>query len=121
MKLSVGGNVVTCPRCGEELVENTLHICDELVPLMRLASSPAPPRAGGLERIVVGYRAGDRRVLENRELYGLEPRVVRQCYAGCGYPVYFYSGGVDAVSDRDAEVVCVECKTLYYPDLIAAL
>ena len=75
----------------------------------------------GIGRIVVGYRPGDRRVNRNRELYGLEPRVIRSCMAGCGYPVFFYSGGVDAVSERDAEVVCSECRERYYPDLIAEL
>lgn len=77
--------------------------------------------SGGIGRIVVGYRPGDRRVQRNRDLFGLEPRVIRQCYAGCGYPVFFYSGGVDAVSERDAEVVCAECKDVYYPQLIAEL
>lgn len=75
----------------------------------------------GIGRIVVGYRPGDRRVNRNRELHGLEPREVRKCFAGCGYPVLFYSGGVDAVSDRDAEVVCSECKERYYPELMAEL
>lgn len=77
--------------------------------------------SSGIGRIVVGYRPGDRRVNRNRELYGLEPRVVRQCMAGCGYPVLFYSGGVDAVSERDAEVVCTVCKEQYYPELMAEL
>lgn len=74
-----------------------------------------------IDRIVVGYRPGDRRVERNRALYGLEPRMIRRCYAGCGYPVWFYSGGVDAVSDRDAEVICTVCKEQFYPDLIAEL
>lgn len=74
-----------------------------------------------LGRIVVGYRPGDRRVQRNRELFGLEPRVVRKCMAGCGYPVFFYSGGVDAVSERDAEVVCSVCKEQFYPELMAEL
>lgn len=75
----------------------------------------------GLGRIVVGYRPGDRRVNRNRELYGLEPTVIRKCMAGCGYPVLFYSGGVDAVRERDAEVICSECKERFYPDLMAEL
>ena len=77
--------------------------------------------ASGIGRIVVGYRPGDRRVNRNRELYGIEPQMVRRCFAGCGYPVYFYSGGIDAVSERDAEVVCSECKDRYYPELMAEL
>jgi hypothetical protein len=72
-------------------------------------------------RIVVGYRPGDRRVNRNRELYGIEPHEVRKCFAGCGYPVSFYTGGVDAVVERDAEVVCSECKERYYPELMAEL
>lgn len=75
----------------------------------------------GLGRIVVGYRPGDRRVQKNREQFGLEPRMIRNCMAGCGYPVYFYSGGVDAISERDAEVVCSECKERYYPELMAEI
>lgn len=77
--------------------------------------------SSGIGRIVVGYRPGDRRVQRNRELYGLEVRMVRRCYAGCGYPVYFYSGGIDAVSEKDAEVVCTVCKDEFYPQLIAEL
>jgi hypothetical protein len=77
--------------------------------------------SSGIGRIVVGYRPGDRRVNRNRELFGIEPRLVRNCFAGCGYPVYFYSGGVDAVIERDAEVVCTVCKELYYPELMAEL
>lgn len=72
----------------------------------------------GLERIVVGYRKGSRRVAWLEDTFGLHAVAVRKCMAGCGYPVYFYSGGVDAVRERDAEVVCEECRDLYYADLI---
>lgn len=72
----------------------------------------------GLERIVVGYRKGDRRMKLLEDTYGIHAVAVRNCMAGCGYPVYFYSGGIDAVRERDAEVVCDVCKELYYPDLI---
>lgn len=72
----------------------------------------------GIERIVVGHREGSRRVQQLRDLYGLEAVAVRKCYAGCGYPVYFYSGGIDAVRERDAEVVCQECRDQYYPELM---
>lgn len=75
----------------------------------------------GLERIVVGYRQGSRRVQYLRDTFGIEAVAVRKCMAGCGYPVYFYSGGVDAVRERDAEVVCEECKELHYPDLMREL
>lgn len=72
----------------------------------------------GLGRIVVGYREGDRRMYKLRDQFGLEAVPVRRCMAGCGYPVYFYSGGIDAVREKDAEVVCMECKDQYYPDLM---
>lgn len=75
----------------------------------------------GLGRIVVGYRKGDRRVHQLEDTFGLHAVAVRTCMAGCGYPVLFYSGGVDAVRERDAEVICEECKTLYYPELLAEL
>ena len=75
----------------------------------------------GIERIVVGYREGSRNVQQLADLYGIHCVAVRKCYAGCGYPVYFATGGIDAVRDRDAEVVCVECKERYYPQLIAEL
>lgn len=72
----------------------------------------------GLERIVVGHRKGSRKVAYLEDTFGLHAVEVRKCMAGCGYPVYFYSGGVDAVRDRDAEVVCEECRDLYYPELL---
>ena len=75
----------------------------------------------GIGRIVVGYRPGDRRVLKLKDQYGIHAIVVRKCYAGCGYPVSFFSGGVDAVRERDAEVVCDECRQLYYPELMAEI
>lgn len=75
----------------------------------------------GLERIVVGYRQHDRRKLMLADQFGLEAVGVRKCMAGCGYIVHFYSGGVAAVVERDAEVICTECKELYYPQLIAEL
>jgi len=75
----------------------------------------------GLGRIVVGYRQNDRRVQRLRDEFGIEAVVVRNCYAGCGYPVWFFSGGIDAVRERDAEVVCDECRQLYYPELMAEI
>lgn len=114
----------TCERCGEERVPNTLHVCDELVPLLRLAPRSSPTlgsRTRGVGRLVVGYRPGSRRILENMERFGLEAHAVRKCFAGCGYPVLFYSGGIDAVNDRDAEVVCDVCKAEFYGDLMAEL
>lgn len=72
----------------------------------------------GIDRIVVGYRPGSRRIQWLRDTYGIHAVAVRKCMAGCGYPVHFFSGGIDAVSDRDAEVICEECKELYYADLL---
>ena len=72
----------------------------------------------GIGRIVVGHREGSREIHRLADLYGLQAVKVRKCMAGCGYPVYFYSGGIDAIRERDAEVVCVECKQQYYPELM---
>lgn len=77
--------------------------------------------AGGLGRIVVGYRANDRRKLYLADTYGIQAVAIRKCVAGCGYDVYFYSGGVDAVRERDAEVVCDECRQRYYPEIMAEI
>lgn len=73
----------------------------------------------GIGRVVVGYRENDRRRLLLRDRYGIESVAIRKCMAGCGYPVYFFSGGVDAVRERDAEVVCDECRQRYYPHILA--
>lgn len=78
-------------------------------------------KGSGIGRIVVGYRPGSRRIQLLRDRYGLEAVAVRKCYAGCGYPVHFYSGGVQAVTERDAEVVCQECRDEFYPHLLAEL
>lgn len=75
----------------------------------------------GLGRIVVGYRANDRRRLKLLDEFGINSVPIRKCIAGCGYDVYFYSGGVDAVRERDAEVVCDECRQRYYPELMAEI
>lgn len=75
----------------------------------------------GLERIVVGHRKGSRRVHELEDQFGIRCVEVRNCMAGCGYPVYFASGGVAAVVDRDAEVICQECRDRYYGDLLREL
>lgn len=72
----------------------------------------------GLGRIVVGYRQNDRRRLQLLDTFGVHSVPVRKCVAGCGYDVFFYSGGIDAVRERDAEVVCDECRQRYYPELM---
>ena len=74
-----------------------------------------------IERIVVGHRKGSRKVQQLIDQFGIHCVEVRQCYAGCGYPVMFASGGIDAVRDRDAEVVCTECKEEFYPNIMAEL
>lgn len=75
----------------------------------------------GLGRVVVGYRPGDRRVHKLHDEHGLEVRQVRKCVAGCGYPVFFYSGGYDAAWERDAEVMCDNCYQENRMDVQAAL
>lgn len=75
----------------------------------------------GLGRVVVGYREGSRIIKQLEDTYGLHAVKVRKCMAGCGYPVYFVPSGIDAVRDRDAEVVCVECKEQYYPEIMAEI
>lgn len=72
----------------------------------------------GIGRIVIGHREGSRKVQQLADLYGLHAVKVRKCMAGCGYPVYFYSGGIDAIRERDAEVVCEECGRQYYAELL---
>jgi hypothetical protein len=71
--------------------------------------------------IVVGHREGSRKIYELKELYGINCVMVRRCMAGCGYPVYFASGGIDAVREKDADVICTECKEHYYPEIMAEL
>lgn len=73
----------------------------------------------GYGRVVVGYREHDRRRLLLLDKYGIQSVAIRKCMAGCGYPVYFFSGGVDAVRERDAEVVCDECRQRYYDHILA--
>ena len=73
----------------------------------------------GFGRVVVGYRHNDRRRYRLLDLYGITSVPVRKCMAGCGYDVYFYSGGIDAVREKDAEVVCDECRQRYYHHILA--
>lgn len=77
--------------------------------------------SGGIGRLVVGYRKGDRRVHQLRDDFGIHAVAVRKCIAGCGYPVYFFSGGIDAVREKDAEVICDECRQEHYGDLMAEI
>lgn len=71
--------------------------------------------------IVVGHREGSRKVQELADQHGIHCVKVRNCMAGCGYPVYFASGGIDAIREKDAEVLCTECKQQYYPQIMAEL
>lgn len=73
------------------------------------------------QSIVVGHREGSRRVQELADKFGIHCVKVRYCMAGCGYPVYFASGGIDAIREKDSEVVCTECKEQYYPEIMADL
>jgi len=64
----------------------------------------------GLGRVVVGYRENDRRRLRLIDTFGIAVTPVRKCAAGCGHLVYFTPSGIAACRDRDAEVICDECK-----------
>lgn len=75
--------------------------------------------SGGIGRVVVGYRSHDRRRHYLLDTFGISSVPVRKCMAGCGYDVFFYSGGIDAVREKDAEVVCDECRQRYYPEILA--
>jgi hypothetical protein len=66
-----------------------------------------------LGRVLVGFRKNDRRRLRLIDEYGLQFVGVRNCAAGCGYPVYFNASGVEALNEKDAEVICEECASLY--------
>ena len=75
----------------------------------------------GLGSVVVGYRPGNRRVQELQDRFGLHTVAVRRCIAGCGYPVHFYSGGVDAAREKDSEVMCDVCYEHYRDQVVAEL
>jgi hypothetical protein len=75
----------------------------------------------GLGAVVVGYRHDARRLVRLKELYGLQAIRVGRCIGACGYDVFFYSGGVDAVRERDAQVICEQCKTHYHGEILAEL
>lgn len=74
-----------------------------------------------IERLVVGHRHGSRKIQKLADDFGIHCVAVRKCIAGCGYPVYFASGGIDAARDKDAEVICEECKAEFYADIVAEL
>lgn len=73
-----------------------------------------------LGRVVVGYRPGDRRI-RRAEDQGEVVRETTRCAAGCGYPVYYTYSGYTAAKDRDAEVICDDCYTLYKDEIQEAL
>lgn len=73
----------------------------------------------GLGRVVVGYRANDRRRLELIDRFGVAVVPVRNCVAGCGYPVYFTPSGIDAARTRDAEVICDQCYQAHKAEIQA--
>jgi hypothetical protein len=61
------------------------------------------------ERIIVGYREGDPLIGELWRQYGRRALPHKQCYAGCGFVVYFVESGQDAIRTRDPEPVCDVC------------
>lgn len=62
-----------------------------------------------LGRLLVGYRAGSRMIYKLRDEYGLAAVEVRQCVAGCGYPVHFVASGYEKAWESDAQVICEQC------------
>lgn len=75
----------------------------------------------GLERVLVGYREGDRQIKRLKDEHGLTAVMIKRCVAGCGYPVYFVPSGVDAYMTRDPEVICDVCYPLYKNQIMAEL
>ncbi len=72
----------------------------------------------GLERVMVGYRAHDRRRLMLIDQYGVQSVAVRNCVADCGYPVYFNASGIASMhGNGGSEVVCQECADRYMLDI----
>lgn len=61
-----------------------------------------------LERLIVGYPEGDRRIATLWEEHGRQALPHRGCIA-CGVLVYFVESGQDAIRSRDPEVVCDRC------------
>jgi hypothetical protein len=74
-----------------------------------------------LGRVLVGYRHNDRRRLTIERDYGVHYVAIRKCAADCGYDVYFNASGLDAAHNRDPEVLCEECASLYHRELKAEL
>ncbi len=74
-----------------------------------------------LERVIVGYRKGDRRIYRLEHEHGQIAVQVAYCAAGCGYPVHFVKSGQDAYMVRDPEVVCEPCYERYKDDIHAEL
>lgn len=114
-------SVSKCERCGEPTLPNSLHICNELWPLTRLRPAPKPTGVDGIGSLVVGYRAGHPIISDNRKRFGIEPRDAGKCYGGCGHNVWFYSGGIDTIRDRDAHAICTVCKQESYGEIMAEL
>ncbi len=65
-----------------------------------------------LDAVVVGYREHDRRRLRLIDEHGVAFVKVRDCVAGCGYPVYFNLSAMDKLGEG-AEVVCEQCSVRY--------
>jgi hypothetical protein len=74
----------------------------------------------GLERVVVGYRKGDRRIYRLEHEHGQIAVRVGKC-ASCGWPTHFVKSGQDAYMQRDPEILCEECYKRYERDIVAEL
>ena len=74
----------------------------------------------GLERVIVGYRKGDRRVYRLADEHGQHAVEVGKCVS-CGWPTMFVKSGQDAYMLRDPEILCEECYERHHDDVMAEL
>ena len=74
----------------------------------------------GLERVIVGYRKGDREIHRLEDEYGQRAVFVSYC-ASCGWPTHFVKSGQDAYMTRDPVVLCTECFARHKDQVIAEL
>lgn len=61
-----------------------------------------------IERIIVGYREGDRRIAQLWDEHGHRALPHKGCIS-CDALTYFVESGQDAIRDRDPEPICDVC------------
>jgi hypothetical protein len=66
-------------------------------------------RVSELGNVIVGYPQGDPRIRALWEDHGRRALPHRGCLS-CGVLCYFVESGVDAIRDRDPEVICERCR-----------